>query len=237
MAVRHGVTFLLVLFLLGMCHAYLKDGCKFETLRTCGDDYVPYFKKPRFYETAKEFHDGCKSDKDQIACTMKFVNECLKGLPQVAAVLAVTSVEEYTEDVCTVGSERYKGRQRSIQCLNSVGPKLQTCMRSAHANLERAVIKAPAKDVIGHACCRYNDAHDCVAEALTPCDSVGGKEFLLGVVEQILGASLGLVCGGYEKGSDSCNALPSLPPREASDRNIENFVELLVEIAGTIGRR
>lgn len=127
--------------------------------------------------------------------------------------------------------------QRSVKCLNSVGTKLHACVRELHENLERILAKVPAKDVIGHTCCRYYDAHDCVSEVLNPCESVGGKTYLLGVVEQALGETLEFICGRYTRGSDQCKALPAVSQLGPKDRRIENFVELLGVIAGTIAKK
>ncbi|XP_077536744.1 uncharacterized protein LOC144149081 isoform X2 [Haemaphysalis longicornis] len=178
-----------------------------------------------------------KRDKKQLECTIKFVKNCLEGLTQAASLLVVKGMEEYKEAVCSVGSEKYNEHQRSVKCLNSVGTKLHACVRELHENLERILAKVPAKDVIGHTCCRYYDAHDCVSEVLNPCESVGGKTYLLGVVEQALGETLEFICGRYTRGSDQCKALPAVPQLGPKDRRIENFVELLGVIAGTIAKK
>lgn len=237
MAAGRTGTFFLLIVLLGACQAQLKAGCKFETLRACGSDFIPYFNQSRLYESGQEFTDGCARDKSQIACTSKFVKDCLEGLPQAAALLAVKGMEENKEAVCSVGSEKYNEHQKSIKCLNSVGAKLHACIRELHGILQRVLAKVPAKDVIGHTCCRYYDTHDCVSGVLNPCESVGGKKYLLGVVEQVLGETLEFVCGRYTRGSDKCKALPAVPQLGAKDRRIENLVELLVGIGGTIGKR
>ncbi|KAH7972379.1 hypothetical protein HPB52_011542 [Rhipicephalus sanguineus] len=44
----------------GASQAYLKAGCKLETLRACGNDYTPYANGPHLHESGQEFDEGCK---------------------------------------------------------------------------------------------------------------------------------------------------------------------------------
>ncbi|KAH9375555.1 hypothetical protein HPB48_008122 [Haemaphysalis longicornis] len=83
----------------------------------------------------------------------------------------------------------------------------------------------------------YHNTTECLSEALTPCESSGGKKFLLNVMEHILGGTLDLICGRYTRGSDDCKTLPSLPPLGPQDPKVENFVELLIGIVTTFGRK
>lgn len=237
MAARRWICLLLSPALLGLCQAQLKDGCKMETLRACGDDYVPYSKQTRLHESGQEFTDGCAKDTLQVGCTLKFIDECLRGLPQAAAQLAVEAIEESIEAVCIVGSEPYNEYQKNVKCMNSVGAKLHICSKDIHGNLERALAKAPPEDIIAYACCAYHNTTECLSKALTPCERSGGKDFLLNVMEQILGGTLDLICGSYTRGSDDCKALPSLPPLGPKDPRMENFVELVIGIATTLGRK
>ncbi|XP_077522119.1 uncharacterized protein LOC144133132 [Amblyomma americanum] len=121
--------------------------------------------------------------------------------------------------------------------MNSVGDKLHKCVKSFHDVLERAVVKGARKDVIPSTCCAYHVASDCISNALTPCESVGAKAFMAGVVEQMFGETLNLVCGQHKKGSNACKALPQPPRLGPNDRRIPNFVELTLGTSSSIGRR
>ncbi|KAH7972377.1 hypothetical protein HPB52_011540 [Rhipicephalus sanguineus] len=146
MAASLGFT-LLVLFavpLLGKCELSLKPGCKVETLRACGDDFIPYKKGPHLHESGQEFDEGCNS---------------------------------------------------------------------------------------------YSQTVDCLYNALAPCKSVGAQDYMVGIVEEMFGETLNLVCGRYKKGSTECKSLPQLPRLGAKDRRLDNVVEILLEAAGTLGRK
>lgn len=232
-----GLLVLVTVPLLGKCELRLNAGCKIETLRACGDDYVPYKKGPHLHESGQEFDEGCKKDKTQIPCTLKFINDCTDGLPKAASLVAIKALEENIEAVCNVGSDPYKNYQRGIKCMNSHGDKLHKCVKNFLTILERAIVKAPAKDVIHYTCCSYHDTVDCLSNSLTPCESVGSKDFMVRVVEEMFGETLNLVCGSYTKGSPNCKSLPQLPRLGAKDRRVNNIVELLLEAAGTLGRK
>ncbi|KAL3210751.1 hypothetical protein MRX96_036900 [Rhipicephalus microplus] len=201
--------------LLGTCQLQLSDGCKVETLRACGEDFIPYSKGPYLHESGTELDEGCKRDKVQIPCTLNFINECTEGLSKAAALVAVKALEENIEAVCNVGSDPYKEFQRGIKPSS----------------------KGSVKETVHYTCCSYHDTLDCISSALDPCESVGSKDFMIGVIEQMFGETLNLVCGRYTKGSDNCKSLPQLPPLDAKDRRIGNMVEVLLEAAGTIGRK
>ncbi|KAH7941868.1 hypothetical protein HPB49_018175 [Dermacentor silvarum] len=81
------------------------------------------------------------------------------------------------------------------------------------------------------------DSLDCTSDALASCETVGSKDFMIGVIEQMFGETLTLICGRYTKGSEGCRTLPQLPELGAKDRRIGNLVELLLEAAGSIGRK
>nr|XP_037275350.1 uncharacterized protein LOC119168003 [Rhipicephalus microplus] len=223
--------------LLGTCQLQLSDGCKVETLRACGEDFIPYSKGPYLHESGTELDEGCKRDKVQIPCTLNFINECTEGLSKAAALVAVKALEENIEAVCNVGSDPYKEFQRGIKCMNSHGVQIHKCIKGFHDTVERAIIKGSVKETVHYTCCSYHDTLDCISSALDPCESVGSKDFMIGVIEQMFGETLNLVCGRYTKGSDNCKSLPQLPPLDAKDRRIGNMVEVLLEAAGTIGRK
>ncbi|KAH9377631.1 hypothetical protein HPB48_019250 [Haemaphysalis longicornis] len=83
----------------------------------------------------------------------------------------------------------------------------------------------------------YHNGLDCIAKALAPCDSVGGKDFIVGIIETAFGSALDLLCGSHTKGSAECKALPTLPAPGPNDRRITNIVELLTEVAASIHRK
>ncbi|KAH7972376.1 uncharacterized protein LOC119375484 [Rhipicephalus sanguineus] len=239
MASGHGYSLLVLLAapLLGTCQLQLSDGCKVETLRACGEDFIPYTKGPHLHESGAEFDEGCKRDKVQIPCTLNFINQCTGGLSRAAALVAVKALEENIEAVCNVDSDPYKEYQRGIKCMNSHGAGIHKCIKGFHNTLEQAIIKGPAKETIHYTCCSYYNTLDCIAKTLEPCESVGSKDFMVGVIEQMFGETLNLVCGSYTKGSQSCESLPQLSQLGAKDRRIGSIVELLLEAAGTIGRK
>ncbi|KAL1419532.1 hypothetical protein MTO96_025276 [Rhipicephalus appendiculatus] len=227
--------FLLVASLTGGCQAQLKDGCKMETLRRCGDDYIPFGNGISFPESGKLFTD--RDELRQIECGLKFVDDCLKGVPKTAAFLTLNSIKEYTESVCAVGTKDHEGLRKVIGCMNSVGTKMHACMRVLKEDLQRAIVKAPTKDVIPHACCSYGTAEDCVHQVLAPCKEVGADEYATAVLKQVFGRTLELVCDKYAGNSDACKSLPTLPELGPNDPKAENYVELLIRAANTIGHR
>lgn len=217
--------------LTGGCWAQLKAGCKVEALRTCGDDYVPYGYRTYLPTAGKEFEEECAKHKGQIACSLQFTDDCLGGLSKTAGVLAITSVQGIFNDICTVGSEPYKEYQKFVPCMNSAGSKLNACFQDLKSSVQKAVAKAPAKEVLPHTCCAYGEMMDCISQALGPC--VGGKDFLLGIFEHAFGKVLGLVCGEHTRGSEACTALSKLPSLQPKDRQIDNYLELLADVAAT----
>ncbi|KAH7972722.1 hypothetical protein HPB52_016208 [Rhipicephalus sanguineus] len=127
--------------------------------------------------------------------------------------------------------------QKAIGCMNTIGGKINACLKGLHGGLEKAVVKAPTADVIHYACCSYGDVEDCLDKAMTQCESVGAKELTVGLLNHVFGETLSLVCDDYTRGSQACKSLPKLPPLGATDRKAENYVELLIEAASTIGRK
>lgn len=237
MAVGSCIFILLVILLFGSCLGQLKPGCKVETLRACSDDYVPYGKHPILHGLGEDFAEKCMKDTEQIACTLKFVNECVDRLPKGVALLAINALDEAIEATCDVGSEAHKNFLNAVGCMNSVGDKLHKCIASYASVLERAAVKAPAKEVAHYACCHYHDMYDCLSSALAPCEDVGAKKIMFDVIEPVFGGTLSLVCGQYTKGSEGCKQLAALPQLGAKDRRISHFIELLIELAETIGKK
>uniref|UniRef100_A0A023GB79 Putative secreted protein n=1 Tax=Amblyomma triste TaxID=251400 RepID=A0A023GB79_AMBTT len=225
-----GLVFL-VAALTGGCWAQLKPGCKVETLRACGDDYVPYGNRPHLPASGKEFEDECTKQKRQIACSVEFINDCLSGLSKTAGVLAVRSLQGIVDDICTDGSQSHKEYQKVVPCMNAAGSKLNACFQGLKSGMQKAVAKAPPNEVVPHTCCAYGEMVDCVGRALDTCE--GGKEFLLRIFDRAFGKVLGLVCGQHTRGSEACKALPKLPSLGPKDRKIDNYLELLAEAAAT----
>ncbi|XP_050037188.2 uncharacterized protein [Dermacentor andersoni] len=231
-----GVMLLVVCFT-GGCRAQLKDGCRIETLRECGDDFVPYGKRTELPATGQPFTQKCENEKRQIECSLKFVDDCLKRLPKTATSLALKTLKEDITAICTPGSNLYNDYQKAISCMNTVGTKINACLRGLHGGLERAVVKAPTKEVIHYACCSYGDVEECLGKALTQCERVGAKQLTFGLLQHVFGETLSLVCDDYTKGSQACESLPKLPALGPTDRKVENYIELLIEAASTIGRK
>ncbi|KAH7940628.1 hypothetical protein HPB49_002659 [Dermacentor silvarum] len=208
-----------------------------ETLRMCGDDYVPFGNRVSYPDSGQPFKDKCEIELRQIKCSLKFADECLKGVPKTAAFITLNAAEDYTGAACTVGTETNEEFRKVIGCVNSVGTQVNACMRSLKRDLQRSIVKAPTKDVIYHTCCSYGDAEGCIHQALTPCNGVGADEYVSRLLSDVLGGTLELVCGNYTVNSDACKARPKLPQLGPDDRTSENFVELIIGAANTIGRK
>lgn len=235
----HGVVGVLLLAasLLGTALAQLKPGCKIEQLRACGSDYVPFVTRTYLHEAGEKFTEACTLDNKQIACTLKFVEDCLEGLPRVAAQLAVKSMEESYEATCTEGTDQNKLYNNAIKCLNAHGTQLHSCMETLSDKLQRGTTKAAPKEVIHYACCTYHDAQQCVEESLVGCDTDAGKEFMTGSMENIFGETLSLVCGQYSRGSRACQELPKLPELGPDEPRITNVIEQAINVASSLGKK
>ncbi|XP_070378348.1 uncharacterized protein [Dermacentor albipictus] len=222
---------------IGISHAQLKAGCKIEQLRDCGSDYVPFVTRTYLHEGGEKFKEACELDSKQIACTLKFVEDCLEGLPRVAAQLAIKSMEESYEATCTEGTDQYKLYNNAVKCLNSVGTRLHKCMGTLSNTLHRGTSKAPPKEVIHYSCCAYHDALQCVEDSVSGCDTDAGNEFMVGSMESIFGETLSLVCGQYSRGSAACKQLPALPELGPDETQITNVIELATRVASSLGQK
>lgn len=168
---------------------------------------------------------------------MKFTQDCIENVPKIASTLVLGAFKETLDGICTAGSKEHGVYDKAIGCMNSVGAKLNSCWRTFRGHLQKAVVKAPITGVLPHTCCAYHDLVSCADQSLTPCESTGGKELSVGVLERAFGDAVNLVCGEHTKGSEACKALPKLPALGASDRKIDNYIELLAEAAVTFGRQ
>uniref|UniRef100_A0A6M2D2T7 Putative conserved secreted protein n=1 Tax=Rhipicephalus microplus TaxID=6941 RepID=A0A6M2D2T7_RHIMP len=228
---------LLWALLIGPCRAQLKAGCKLETLRACGDDYVPYAKTTKLHSSGENFKKSCASHKQQIACTEKFVNECMEGVTKVASLPVVRGFKENVEGICNVASKQHESFAKAVGCINSVGTELNSCWTTFRESVRRAVLKARTNEVIFYTCCSFQELTSCAKKPLTPCESSGGQRIALDWMDGVFRESLSLLCGDYEKGSQACKALPKLPDLSANDRKIENLIELLAEVAVAVGHK
>ncbi|KAL1419544.1 hypothetical protein MTO96_025287 [Rhipicephalus appendiculatus] len=231
------VGVLLAASLIGTCRAQLKDGCKIETLRACGDDFVPYGKKTELLSSGEAFEKRCGKLQEELTCSSKFINTCMDGLAKVASTVAVAAFEEDVESICSVGSERHEGYVKAVGCMNSVGKKLNSCWKDIPRNSAKGSCegtrqgRSPLPVLVTYT----TICTTAPTSNLKPCESTGGKDFALDLLQRVFGDAVGLVCGKHKKGSDACRALPKLPALGANDRKVENYVELLVEAVSTIG--
>ncbi|KAL3210752.1 hypothetical protein MRX96_036901 [Rhipicephalus microplus] len=240
MMVLASCVFALVLLVASPTGAHrteLKDGCTMDDLKKCGDDYIPYSKGGLLRMPNLQFAEGCKLIVEQINCSLDFMKSCTQQAPQAAALVVLQALKENIEDVCAVGSKAYKKFQKSVKCMELVGQRMHRCMQRFHDLIERAVMKAPVRDVIPHGCCIYNDLVGCWSTTLAPCERVQGKEFALGILDDIFGEVVHLVCGRYIKTTDACKELPPLPQLGKGDQRLGTYIELVMEVAATYGRK
>ncbi|XP_037499317.1 uncharacterized protein LOC119373368 [Rhipicephalus sanguineus] len=232
---------LLVLFglLLGQCSAQLKSRCKIQDLRDCGSDYVVYSNATRLAEGGPEFQRDCELYLKQIDCSKKFGDRCLQNIARVVTMLALNAAEEDFEAACTEGNERQQLYMSSIKCMNSVGSKLNVCIKSLYEGLQTAVANAQRDEIVYYSCCSYHSTVDCVEAALAKCDEPDSpaREYITSTMERVFGQVLSLVCGPYSRGSASCQELPSLPPLAVNAARTPSLVELAIEIATSLRKK
>lgn len=228
---------LLTVSLIGLSQGQLKGGCKKETLRACGEDYVPFAKTSHLESSGPVFVKQCETFKQQIACSNQFSKDCLDGLSKAAALLTLEAFRDNVDATCIKGSKQYEAFQNSVGCLNSVGKEINGCFKDIHESLQQSVAKAPPKEVIHYVCCSYGDLHGCLDRTLAPCENDGGKKLITGLLEEALGEPLSLVCRNYRSGSENCKALPKLPSLGPNDHKIDGFLELLIEASKMVGRK
>ncbi|XP_049526790.1 uncharacterized protein LOC119459571 isoform X1 [Dermacentor silvarum] len=199
---------------------------------TCG--YVDEFEFRPVLASASHF---ARKYKRQIACALHFHHDCTRGRSQAAALATIAALGENMEAVCTPGSGPNKDYLRGVKCMNYVGDKLHTCFANLKSAVQRAVFKAPAKEALHYTCCAYHDVTECISQTLAPCHRVGATEFLVGIMERVVGTALRPACATHTKGSDACKALKPLAQLGAKDFVVDSLIELLAEAGSTIGRR
>ncbi|KAH7941824.1 hypothetical protein HPB49_017765 [Dermacentor silvarum] len=163
----------------------------------------------------------------------------MKARPAEQCLVVIKAAEEDFEAICTEGNDLEKLYNVSAPCGNSVGTKLNFCVRDMYHNLQKALEKADRSQAVHHACCYFGGLLDCVDSSLDSCEnSDEPKQFILGRLEHIFGEALGLVCGRHTRGSASCAALPVLPELEpGTPEPANNLVEYGILIMQLFSRR
>uniref|UniRef100_A0A023GA86 Putative secreted protein n=1 Tax=Amblyomma triste TaxID=251400 RepID=A0A023GA86_AMBTT len=237
-SLRHLAAGLLV-YVAVFCRAQENQDCSIERLRACGSDFVLFGNATSIPDTAQKLQEACNNYTTQIACTLKYVDDCLDGTTRGTSLVAIKAAEEDFEAICTEGNDLQKQFLESAPCANAAGAALNTCIRDLYVNLQRSLDKAPRRQTVHHACCFYGHVIDCLETALSGCEgSSPAKQFLLDRVDHIFGEALSLVCGTYTRGSANCAALPALPQLDqGAPEPISNMVEYCINIIGRSGSR
>ncbi|KAL3195650.1 hypothetical protein MRX96_001781 [Rhipicephalus microplus] len=102
-----GVVMLWVL-LIWSCRAQLKAGCKPETLRACGDDYVAYAKKPLLHSSGEELKESCENDKRELVCGTNFVKDCMEGVTKAVLLPVAEGFKKKMEGACNSTSKEHE---------------------------------------------------------------------------------------------------------------------------------
>ncbi|KAL1419545.1 hypothetical protein MTO96_025288 [Rhipicephalus appendiculatus] len=229
-----GVVMLWAL-LSGSSRAQLKVGCNLEALRACGDDFVPYAKKTLRHSSGDELKETCENEKREITCGTNFVNDCMEGATKTVSLPVAKGYKKNTELACNVSSKEHEAYEKAVSCMNSAGTKLNACWKTLHEAVQKAVNKAPTNQVIFYTCCSFYDLVSCTDPLLAPCEG-GARQTAFDSLFGMFIESQSLACGVYTQGSPACKALPKLPDLDATDRKIENYIELLAETAIAFGR-
>ncbi|XP_050037824.1 uncharacterized protein [Dermacentor andersoni] len=213
----------------------LKPGCTKEMLDACGSDYLVYSNVTSLPEDGKEFEENCVFLQMQISCTLEFAKKCLDGIPRVAIIIGLQSMEEEYEAICTEGTEQNENYRKSINCMNKAGKGLKQCQAKMRDDMEIGALVAPRDKITGYACCAYHANQDCFDNALQDCSGTPAQELMRGIMEKVFGEPLSLICGHYSRDSDACRSLPQLaPPTDSKDFGKKGLVELAIEHAGSV---
>ncbi|XP_077522123.1 uncharacterized protein LOC144133136 [Amblyomma americanum] len=214
-----------------LCLAQEYENCTIERLRACGTDFVLFGNTTSMPDTELKLQEACNNYTTQIACTLKYIDDCLDGTTRGACLVAIKAAEEDFEAICTVGNNLEKQFLESAPCTNMAGIAINACIRNLYVNLQRSLDKAPPSQTVPHACCFHGQAIDCINAALSGCEgSSPARQFLLDRIEHIFGDALELVCGTYTRGSASCAALPALPQLDQGAPEIDNAVEYTINV-------
>ncbi|KAH6926495.1 hypothetical protein HPB50_018885 [Hyalomma asiaticum] len=227
----------LIASLIDNCAAQLKPGCTFDALRACGDDFLPYSKETQLPSSGQSFEKSCANQLQQLDCSIKFVNDCMEGLLKASSTVFMNGFKKNVEGVCSVGTKEHENYVKAVGCMNSVGTALNSCWRTFRNSLRKALSKAPFKDIVNYGCCACHDLESCVEQTLTPCESTGGKDVLIGMLRRAFVEPINLTCKEYSKGSEACKSLPKLPALGAHDLKDGGYIELLAQAAGTANHR
>lgn len=194
------------------CHAQESRNCGIERLRACGTDFVVYSNTTSIPEDADGLREKCELFTSQVACSLKYVDDCLQGTTRGTLLVTLRAAEEDIEAICTNGTDYRRRYFESVPCMNRKGDALHSCIRNLNLNMQKALDSAPRNKAIHYACCFYGTATDCAESALSDCGpSSPAKEFLIGLWEHVMGDVLSLFCGTHTRGSASCAVLPELP--------------------------
>ncbi|KAH7971870.1 hypothetical protein HPB52_003493 [Rhipicephalus sanguineus] len=173
----------------------------------------------------------------QISCTQEFAKKCLDGVPRAAIIIALQSMEEEYEAICTEGTEENENYHKSIVCTNKAGTAINKCYAKMRDQMEVGVT-APRGQTIGYACCGYHDTKDCFGEALENCSGTPAKEFMTSILDKVFGEPLSLICGEYSRDSDACRTLPKLTlPSDSKDFGKKGLIELAIDHAAAFFNR
>ncbi|XP_065301177.2 uncharacterized protein [Dermacentor albipictus] len=234
---RLAVTLMTCAF--ALCHAEENPDCSIQRLRACGSSFVVFGNTTTIAETPQELREACRVWTSEIECSLKYIDDCLEGTTRGTCLVVIKAAEEDFEAICTEGSDMEKQYHLSAPCGNSVGTKLNGCVRGMYHNLQKAVEKAASNQAVHHACCYFGELLECVDSSLDSCDNADApKQFIMGRLEHIFGESLSLVCGTHTRGSASCAALPVLPELEpGAPEPVSNLVEYGILIMRLFSRR
>lgn len=201
----------LVACLIVGCHAQRNQNCSMERLRACGSDFIIYSNTTTLPEDTDGLREKCELFTGQVACSLKYVDDCLDGTTRGTLLVTLKAAEEDIEAICTEGNDHRRRFLQSVGCMNRVGSSLNGCIGTLYLDLHKALRSAPRDKAIPYACCHYGTAIDCAETALSDCGPTSpAKGFVVGLWEHVMGEVLSLFCGTHARGSASCAALPAL---------------------------
>ncbi|KAH8028615.1 hypothetical protein HPB51_017833 [Rhipicephalus microplus] len=131
-----------------------------------------------------------------------------------------------------------EGCKLIVEQINCSLDFMKSCTQQAPQAAALVVLQA-LKENIEDVCTVGSKAYKigCWSTTLAPCERVQGKEFALGILDDIFGEVVHLVCGRYIKTTDACKELPPLPQLGKGDQRLGTYIELVMEVAATYGRK